>query len=146
MIAANEWDVDAAHTYLVNLGGPNTRIVFCAPEDQDRWERRDWWGVVVDSPDPEALARFWSELLGWPLWRPEEMDPGEAAIDAGEGVAGITFHRKDDYVRPVWPSAPGEQQMALHLDFQVDDLEREMFGHERAFRWGRDHGHALLDR
>jgi catechol 2,3-dioxygenase-like lactoylglutathione lyase family enzyme len=91
--------------------------------DQDRWRRRDWWGVVVDSPDPKALARFYSELLGWPLWRPEEMDDGEAAIDAGEGVAGITFHRKDDYVRPVWPNAAGEQQMMLHLDFQVSDLE-----------------------
>ena len=32
MIAANEWDVDAAHTYLTNLGGPNTRIVFCTPK------------------------------------------------------------------------------------------------------------------
>ena len=40
MIAANEWDVDAAHTYLANLGAPSTRIVFCTPEDQDRWERR----------------------------------------------------------------------------------------------------------
>ena len=40
MIAANEWDVDAAHTYLCNLGSPRTRIVFCTPEDQQRWERR----------------------------------------------------------------------------------------------------------
>ena len=40
VIAANEWDVDAAHTYLTNLGGPNTRIVFCTPEDEQRWERR----------------------------------------------------------------------------------------------------------
>lgn len=90
--------------------------------DQDRWERTDWWGVVVDSPDPKALARFYSELLGWPLWKPEQMDPGEAAIDAGEGVAGITFHLKEDYVRPVWPNTPGEQQMMMHLDFEVSDL------------------------
>ena len=40
VIAANEWDVDAAHTYLCNLGSPRTRIVFCTPEDQQRWERR----------------------------------------------------------------------------------------------------------
>ena len=89
--------------------------------DQDRWERSDWWGVVVDSPDPKALARFYSALLGWALWKPEEMGPGEAAIDAGEGVAGITFHLKEDYVRPVWPNAAGKQQMMVHLE--VDDLD-----------------------
>ena len=47
------------------------------------------------------------------------MDPGEAAIDSGEGVVGITFHLKEDYVRPVWPNTPGEQQMMMHLDFEV---------------------------
>jgi DNA (cytosine-5)-methyltransferase 1 len=39
VIAANEWDVDAAHTYLANLGSLNTRIVFCTPEDEERWRR-----------------------------------------------------------------------------------------------------------
>jgi len=78
--------------------------------------------MVVDSPDPKALARFYAELLGWELWKPDEMDPGEAAIDAGEGVVGITFHLKEDYVRPVWPNTPDEQQMMMHLDFEVSDL------------------------
>ena len=86
--------------------------------EQDRFERSDWWGVVVDSPDPKALARFYAGLLGWELWKPDEMDPGEAAIDSGEGVTGITFHLKEDYVRPVWPNTPGEQQMMMHLDFE----------------------------
>jgi predicted enzyme related to lactoylglutathione lyase len=26
-------------------------------------------------------------------------------------------------VRPVWPAGPGDQQMMLHLDIEVDDLE-----------------------
>lgn len=90
--------------------------------DQDRWERRDWWGIVIDSADPKAAARFYAELLGWELYKPDEMDEGEAAIDSGEGVTGITFHLKEDYVRPVWPNAPGQQQMMMHLDFEVDDL------------------------
>lgn len=90
--------------------------------DQDRWERKDWWGPVIDSPDPKAAARFYADLLGWELYKPDEMDPGEAAIDSGEGVTGITFHLKEDYVRPVWPNAPGQQQMMMHLDFEVDDL------------------------
>ena len=86
---------------------------------QERWERADWWGVVLDSSDPKALARFY----GWELWKPDEMDPGEAAIDAGEGITGITFHLKEDYVRPVWPNTPGEQQMMMHLDFEVSELD-----------------------
>ena len=77
---------------------------------------------MIDSTDPKALARFYAELLGWELWKPDEMDPGEAAIDSGEGVVGITFHLKEDYVRPVWPNTPGEQQMMMHLDFEVSDL------------------------
>ena len=91
--------------------------------DQSRWDRSDWWGVVIDATDPKALARFYSELLGWPLWKPDEMDSDEAAIDSGEGVVGITFHLKEDYVRPVWPNTPGEQQMMMHLDFEVVDLD-----------------------
>jgi len=39
VIAANEHDVDAACTYLCNLGSPGTRIVFCTPEHEDRWRR-----------------------------------------------------------------------------------------------------------
>ena len=40
VVAANECDVDAAHTYLCNLGSPRTRIVFCTPQDEERWKRR----------------------------------------------------------------------------------------------------------
>ena len=39
MIAANEYDVDATHTYLCNLGSSRTRIVFCTPEHEERWTR-----------------------------------------------------------------------------------------------------------
>ena len=29
---------DAMHTYLTNLGGPDTRLVFVTPEDEERWK------------------------------------------------------------------------------------------------------------
>lgn len=29
---------DAMHTYLANLGGPDTRLVFVTPEDEERWK------------------------------------------------------------------------------------------------------------
>jgi hypothetical protein len=88
----------------------------------DRWQRHDWWGVVLDAPDVGVLARFYSELRGWPIWQEDEHD---AALDLGEGVAYLAIQHNPDYVRPVWPAAPGSQQMMMHLDFEVTDLEAE---------------------
>jgi len=39
VIAALEWDCVCAHTYLVNLGGPETQIVFIEECDRERWEK-----------------------------------------------------------------------------------------------------------
>ena len=38
------------------------------------------------------------------------------------GYPGLTFQRDPDYVPPVWPGKPGDQQTMEHLDFAVDDL------------------------
>jgi predicted enzyme related to lactoylglutathione lyase len=88
----------------------------------DRWQRSDWWGVVLDASDVEELAQFYSKLRGWPIWR---QDDDGAALDLGEGVAYLSIQRNPDYVRPVWPAKQGSQQMMLHLDFEVTDLEGE---------------------
>lgn len=88
-------------------------------QSADRWSRSDWWGVVLDAPDVGVLVRFYSELLGWPIWK---QDPEGAALDAGQGVAYLAIQRNPDYVRPAWPAAPEHQQMMLHLDFEVSDL------------------------
>lgn len=90
--------------------------------DQDRWKRHDWWGIVIDAPDVAVLVQFYSALRGWPIWSQDESD---AALDLGEGVAYLSIQRNDAYVRPAWPSQPGSQQMMLHLDFEVSDLETE---------------------
>jgi catechol 2,3-dioxygenase-like lactoylglutathione lyase family enzyme len=80
-----------------------------------------WWGTVLDAPDGLALAEFYARLLGWELF-PDP--PGGGAVapskDAGYNLACQT---EPLYVRPVWPAAEGQQQMMLHLDIQVDDLE-----------------------
>jgi hypothetical protein len=86
---------------------------------QDHRTRRDYWGAVLDTPDPPALAAFYSALLGWEVKGDED---GWRTIHPGEGVAYIGFHRNPDYVRPVWPPQPGQQQMMLHLDVEVSDL------------------------
>jgi hypothetical protein len=38
-------------------------------------------------------------------------------------VSYIAFNSSREYVRPVWPPADGQQQMMMHLDVEVDDLD-----------------------
>ena len=75
--------------------------------------------TVLDAPDATALARFYEALLGW-QWRSD--GPDWVMLKAPDG-AGLSFQTDGAYVRPVWPAAPGDQQMSMHLDIQVDDLE-----------------------
>ncbi|BEL07091.1 hypothetical protein Q0Z83_052820 [Actinoplanes sichuanensis] len=86
----------------------------------DRWARSDWWGVVLDGPDIDALATFYAELRGWSIWR---RDPGHIVLDAGEGVGYLAVQENPDFVRPAWPTESSRQQMMSHLDFEVTDLE-----------------------
>jgi catechol 2,3-dioxygenase-like lactoylglutathione lyase family enzyme len=76
--------------------------------------------TVLDAPDPAALARFYAELLGWPIGRDE---PGWVTLRPTDGSAGLSFQLEEGYVPPQWPAGPGEQQMQLHLDIEVDDLD-----------------------
>ena len=40
--------------------------------DQDRWQRKDWWGITLEAPDPHALLVFWSAILDRPIWSESE--------------------------------------------------------------------------
>lgn len=79
-----------------------------------------WWGAVLDAPDARALAEFYAGLLGWRIAKDE---PGWAAVAPPGGVAYLGFQTSAHYVPPVWPPAEGRQQMMMHLDIEVDDLE-----------------------
>jgi catechol 2,3-dioxygenase-like lactoylglutathione lyase family enzyme len=76
--------------------------------------------TVLGAPDPRALAGFYQRLLGWPLGSDE---PGWVTLRAPGGGAGLSFQTEDTHVRPTWPAGPGDQQMQMHLDIEVDDLE-----------------------
>jgi catechol 2,3-dioxygenase-like lactoylglutathione lyase family enzyme len=76
--------------------------------------------TVLDAPDPPGLARFYSELLGWPIGT----DEAEwVTLRPPSGGAGLSFQLEDAYVQPTWPAGDGDQQMMSHLDIEVDDLE-----------------------
>ena len=79
-----------------------------------------WWGTAVEAPDPGALARFYSQLLDWPIGHEE---PATAILAAPEGSIYVVFQQATDHVPPVWPPVPGEQRPMMHFDFQVGDLD-----------------------
>lgn len=82
---------------------------------------KNWFGVVIDSPDASALARFYERLLGWTVY---EDTPGWATIAPSETAGyNLSFQTEPNYVRPVWPSEPGKPIMMLHLDLEVDELD-----------------------
>ncbi len=88
--------------------------------ETSRDDRHDWWGIVLDSPDPIRLGNFYSSVLGWPIVNSE---PNFVVIGPPDGVAYLSFQFSEGYVTPVWPNALGEQQMMMHLDFEVSDLD-----------------------
>ena len=82
---------------------------------------KHWFGVVLDAPDASALAHFYQRLLGWALFKDT---PDWATLAPSESAGyNLAFQTEPHYVRPVWPSQPGEPLMMAHLDLEVDDLE-----------------------
>ena len=77
-------------------------------------------GIVLDSPDPRELADFYRRLLGWPV---EQDEPDWVKLKAPDGGPGLSFQAESAYERPTWPAGPGDQQMMVHLDIGVDDLD-----------------------
>ncbi|MGW0560229.1 VOC family protein [Streptomyces sp. NPDC003016] len=72
--------------------------------------------VVLDCPDPDALARFYAELLGG--------EPGgdDGWVDlAGHEGTPLAFQKAPGFVPPRWPAPEGSQQ--FHLDLAVGDLD-----------------------
>ena len=86
--------------------------------------------AVLESSDPRALASFYERLLGWMVVVSEPARPGEQPEDgwvmlrSPEGGAGLSFQYDANYVAPTWPSVSGEQQMMVHLDIAVENLDK----------------------
>ncbi|MET9022869.1 VOC family protein [Actinopolymorpha sp. NPDC004070] len=72
--------------------------------------------IVIDCPDPDALATFYGKLLDWKV----DISADWADVRADYGQC-ISFQQVDPYTPPVWPAQEVPQQM--HLDVIVDDLD-----------------------
>jgi catechol 2,3-dioxygenase-like lactoylglutathione lyase family enzyme len=73
--------------------------------------------VVIDCPDPRALAKFYAALLSQDI-ADDGNDSWQSLRGDGSGVS-LAFQRATNYVAPQWPDGPPQQ---LHLDLTVDDL------------------------
>ncbi len=79
--------------------------------------------VVLDCPDPAALAAFYQRLTGGEVNRPDRRWATDATwatlhLPAGQVLA---FQYAEDHRPPRWPDPARPQQ--LHLDFAVADLD-----------------------
>ncbi len=75
--------------------------------------------VALDCADPDALAAFYSAVLGAPVEHENAEDDWVQL--APTGGTPLAFQRVADYRPPEWPGAEHPQQ--LHLDLEVDDLD-----------------------
>jgi hypothetical protein len=74
--------------------------------------------VVLDCPDPRALAEFYRALVGGEI---TYADDGWVNLRDGGNVL-LSFQRASDYQAPDWPSAERGQQ--FHIDVTVDDVDQ----------------------
>jgi predicted enzyme related to lactoylglutathione lyase len=106
-----------------------------------------WWGAAIEAPDPAALADFYSRLLDWPVAHEE---PGTAILKPPQDGIYMVFQLVEDYVRPVWPPANGEQHAMIHFDIEVGDLDEAVeeavaLGAQVAAEQPNDNVRVLLD-
>ena len=78
-------------------------------------------GPVLDARDAVELAHFYAALLGWTV-KDEYAADGRswALIESPAGDLKMEFQGADDYMRPTWPNAEGEQRMMMHVDIAVE--------------------------
>jgi catechol 2,3-dioxygenase-like lactoylglutathione lyase family enzyme len=73
--------------------------------------------VILDGPDPMALATFYAELLGLPVtYRSDEF----VVVATDDTSSGLAFQLAPDHQPPAWPDPDRPQQ--VHLDVMVEDV------------------------
>ncbi len=72
--------------------------------------------TILDCPDPDAAARFYSALLGLPI---TYRDDDFVVVAASDRASGLAFQRAPENSSPTWPDPAVPQQ--IHFDVMVDD-------------------------
>jgi predicted enzyme related to lactoylglutathione lyase len=72
--------------------------------------------VVIDCPDPPALAFFYAQLLNG---QSDTADPQWCEVRLSDPNLKLAFQQVGNYQSPEWPHGSPQQS---HLDFTVVDL------------------------
>jgi catechol 2,3-dioxygenase-like lactoylglutathione lyase family enzyme len=73
--------------------------------------------VVLDCPDPAAVAEFYSAVLGLPVtYRSEDW----VVVAPSDTTSGLAFQRAPGTRPPTWPDPAVPQQ--FHIDVMVEDV------------------------
>ncbi|MEU3512532.1 VOC family protein [Streptomyces longwoodensis] len=87
--------------------------------------------VVIDCPDPLALARFYAAVAGG---TPEAEDEEWVTLRVPDGPR-LAFQRAEEFVPPEWPS--GDRSQQFHLDFDAGSTWEELdAAHEKVLGLG----------
>ncbi|GAA1940698.1 VOC family protein [Streptomyces durmitorensis] len=81
--------------------------------------------VVLDCPDPLALATFYAAVIGG---TPKRDDDDWAHLEGQDGTP-LAFQAAPGHVPPQWPAATHSQQFHLDLDVpqaEMDAVEKEV--------------------
>jgi catechol 2,3-dioxygenase-like lactoylglutathione lyase family enzyme len=74
--------------------------------------------IILDCPDPPALAAFYSRLLSQPI---TYQDDDFVVVSGSDQASGLAFQRAPDHRPPTWPDPAIPQQ--IHLDVMVEDVQ-----------------------
>ena len=72
--------------------------------------------VVLDCPDPRALAEFYRGVLVGEITAAED----DWVVLVVDGLR-LAFQLSEDFAPPTWPT--GERPQQFHLDLTVDDVD-----------------------
>jgi catechol 2,3-dioxygenase-like lactoylglutathione lyase family enzyme len=73
--------------------------------------------VVLDCPDPLALAGFYARLLDLPI---TYLSADWVVVSSSDRASGLAFQLAPDHQPSTWPDPAVPQQ--FHLDVMVEDL------------------------
>ncbi len=74
--------------------------------------------IVLDCPDPVALAGFYGALLDWKVDASAEWGD----VRSPDGTQCFSFQPVADYRPPQWPGQEVPQQ--FHIDVEVENLDQ----------------------
>ncbi len=72
--------------------------------------------VVIDCPDPSALADFYRQLVGGEITSTDD----DWVVLEPESGRRLAFQLAEGFVPPTWPT--GERPQQFHLDVTVEDI------------------------